>query len=594
MKTIKIVLFSLLSLAIFQVNAQNDQVEIRNVLTDYIRGTSEGKPSLLKDAFHSDLNLYSVNPDSTLKTWHGKDYISIFKEGQQRNRVGKILSMDIENNAATAKVEIQTPNKTFIDYFLLLKLSGQWKIIHKSYTERRSVLEQPQNSQEQNSTMNESLEAKLDSLFESTMNEQQIPGAAFIIVKDGKTFLKKGYGFNRLGEEINYINPDSTVFRIGSITKSFTALALLQQIDQNKLKLNENINRHLTEIQVPDTFNKFISPFHLLTHSAGFDELKGRRTFQESQRIPLNEFLKTRLNRIREPGEITAYSTYGIALSGLLIENLTNISLEKYMKENIWTPLGMHMTSINLPEEHSTITALGYEMHNNINIPQPWEWYHTFPASSINSTATDMGNYMLMLLNNGRFENNRILSENLTEKMLTQQLSLHPETDGFTLGLYERKWNGISSINHGGEMLGYSSYMTLLPEENIGIFVVHHHEGANLRFLAIETIINELIKNKPETLIKEKLQEDLTPFAGEYIWLSNCQTCPDSNDQTNFRLNINDDHTLSGFNRTFYQVEPLLFKSIDGQRTMSFKKDQNGIIKYMSLGNINVFEKIQQ
>ncbi|GMN07280.1 hypothetical protein MTsPCn5_26690 [Croceitalea sp. MTPC5] len=438
-----------------------------------------------------------------------------------------------------------------------------------------------------------SLETKLDSLFQATMYEQRIPGAAIIVIKNGKTLLKKGYGFHRLGEEVNYVNPDSTIFRIGSITKSFTALALLQQIDSNTISLNTDVNRHLTSLQLAETFQIPITPFHLLTHSAGFDELGGRRVFNENEQIPLSNFLKTNLKRIRKPGKVTAYSTYGIALSGLLVQDITNAPLEAYMRANIWKPLGMNMTSIDLPEEHGVLTSLGYEMYNNINIPQPWEWYHTFPASSINSTVSDMGRYMRMLLNLGEIDGQRILSTELTKKMLTKQLSIHPDADGFTFGLYERKWNDILSISHGGEMLGYSSFMTLLPEENIGIFVVHHHEGTNLRYLAIETILNELVENKPKPVYAERIKSDLTPFTGKYIWLSNCQTCIDNDDQQSWELKANNDYTLSGFNRTFHQITPLVFKSTDGQRTMTFKKDNKGEVMFMSLGNINVFQKVK-
>ena len=437
------------------------------------------------------------------------------------------------------------------------------------------------------------LEAKIDSLFQKTMYDQRIPGAGIIILKDGKILMKKGYGFTRLGEEINYVNSDSTIFRVGSITKSFTALALLQQIDRNKINLEDDVNTYLSSLQVLKNFKKPITPYHLLTHSAGFDELGGRRVFNENEQITLADFLKTNLRRVREPGEITAYSTYGIALSGLLVQDLSNMELEEYLKTNIWEPLGMKMTSIDLPEEHGVITSLGYEMYNNINIPQPWEWYHTFPASSINSTVTDMGKYMQMLLNLGTLQDNSILSRDLTKRMLTKQLSIHPDADGFTFGLYERKWNGISSINHGGEMLGFSSIMTLIPEENIGIFVVHHHEGTNLRYLAIETVLKQLLETKSHTVRNKKLESNLSPFTGKYVWLSNCQTCSESNNQEKWEITSNNNNMLSGFNRIFYQVAPLLFKSTDGQRTMSFKKDKDGKVKYMSLGNINVFEKIE-
>lgn len=442
-----------------------------------------------------------------------------------------------------------------------------------------------------NKDLADKLELKLNTLFNKTMREQQIPGAAIIIVKDGKVLLKKGYGFTKLGEGIRHVDPDSTIFRIGSVSKSLTALSLLQQIDKNKINLHDNVNTHLTSFKIKDTYKTSITPFHLLTHSAGFDELKGRRVFDEENLIPLGIFLKDNLKRIRESGEVTAYSTYGIALSGLLVENVSGFSLENYMNEHIWKPLKMNMTSITISKKASPNVALGYELHNNINIPQPWEWYHTFPASSINSTVTDMGKYMMMLLNKGSFENQRILSENLTNKMLTQQAGLHPETDGFTFGLYKRKWNGISSVNHGGDMLGYSSFMSLVPEQSLGVFVVHHHEGTKLRHQAIQTVIDEIVgKSREEklTAVEEKINE----FAGKYIWLSNCQTCSAINTQKSWTLKANDDYTISGFNRKFYKTGPLVFKSTDGKRTMTFKKDKLGNIKYMSLGNVNVFQKL--
>jgi CubicO group peptidase (beta-lactamase class C family) len=88
------------------------------------------------------------------------------------------------------------------------------------------------------------LERELDSLFQHEMNEQRIPGAALIIVRGNEVLLKKGYGFTTPEEGMNFVNSDSTIFRIGSVTKSFTALALLQQIDEGKIKLNDDVNRY--------------------------------------------------------------------------------------------------------------------------------------------------------------------------------------------------------------------------------------------------------------------------------------------------------------------------------------------------------------
>ncbi|MEM6725325.1 MAG: nuclear transport factor 2 family protein [Bacteroidota bacterium] len=138
----KIILLALILAGLFyspvlSAQAKDKEKEaITSTLMHYIEGTSDGFPDRIKKAFHPDLNLYSVNADGTLKTWNGKDYISRFKPGVKNNRVGKILMIDRENDAATAKVEIKMGERLYIDYFLLLKLEGTWTIIHKSYTRK--------------------------------------------------------------------------------------------------------------------------------------------------------------------------------------------------------------------------------------------------------------------------------------------------------------------------------------------------------------------------------------------------------------------------------------------------------------------------
>lgn len=440
------------------------------------------------------------------------------------------------------------------------------------------------------------LERKIDSLISVRMSSDHIPGVAFILIKDGKILLKKGYGYARLGATKQAVDPDSTIFRIGSITKTFTATALLQLIDQKKVGLHRDVNTYLKSIQIPATFDKPVTPFHLLSHSAGFDELgKGRVVFDKTELIPLATFLKGRLVRVRPAGIVPAYSTYGIAVAGLLVEELSKLPLELYFKKNIWQPLGMTMTCLEIPAHLQSYVALGYEYENGTNIAQPWEWYHTFPASSINSTVADMGKYMQMHLNGGIFDKNVMLSAELAAKMQTQQISVHPKVDGFGLGYYAKKWPGATTFDHGGDMLGFSSYMLLSQAENLGVFIVHHHENASLRRDVIAAIMQHFHPTWVNSVPQETSHVAVTAssFAGEYRWLSTCITCPDADKPRPSKLTANADGTLSGFGRTFIQIEPLLFKSTDGERTMGFRKNKAGRIQYMSLGNVNVFEKIE-
>nr|WP_299000312.1 nuclear transport factor 2 family protein [uncultured Allomuricauda sp.] len=115
--------------------AQSELESINKVLYDYIEGTANGEPERLREAFDEDFNLYFVRNDS-LQKWSGKNYINNVKPGQKSNRIGRVLSIDFEGDAASAKVEILMPGpkRIYTDYFLLLKVDQKWKIIHKTFT----------------------------------------------------------------------------------------------------------------------------------------------------------------------------------------------------------------------------------------------------------------------------------------------------------------------------------------------------------------------------------------------------------------------------------------------------------------------------
>ena len=136
MVTIVIFLFFGLESNAQTENSKTEIEQITSTLMDYIEGTANGEPERLKKAFHTDFNLYTINNDS-LWIRSGEQYISNVKEGEKSNRIGRIISIDFEKDAATAKAEIIIPNwRIFTDYFLLLKYEGDWKIVHKSYTWR--------------------------------------------------------------------------------------------------------------------------------------------------------------------------------------------------------------------------------------------------------------------------------------------------------------------------------------------------------------------------------------------------------------------------------------------------------------------------
>jgi hypothetical protein len=133
-------LISIFSICFYSLKAQSvtkeqDIKQITAVLMDYIEGTANGEPERLRKAFHPDFKLYAVNEKDSLLIRSGEKYIQNIKPGEKANRVGKILFIDVEKDAAIAKAEILVPNwRVFTDYFLLMKYEGSWKIVQKSYS----------------------------------------------------------------------------------------------------------------------------------------------------------------------------------------------------------------------------------------------------------------------------------------------------------------------------------------------------------------------------------------------------------------------------------------------------------------------------
>ena len=133
-------LFILVLAFLPNLQAQSEFELISKTLTDYIEGSTNGQPDRLKKAFHPDLNLYYVK-NGEVAVWSGKAYIADTKEGEPTGERGKIISIDYENNAAVAKVEISHPKNPvpYIDYFMLLKTNGKWTIVHKMFTKRSTA-----------------------------------------------------------------------------------------------------------------------------------------------------------------------------------------------------------------------------------------------------------------------------------------------------------------------------------------------------------------------------------------------------------------------------------------------------------------------
>jgi CubicO group peptidase (beta-lactamase class C family) len=449
------------------------------------------------------------------------------------------------------------------------------------------------------------LEAFFDPIFAEQMEKLHIPGAAITVVKDGKIFFTKGYGYADL-EKKTPVAPDRTIFRVGSITKVFTATAMVQLAERRKIDLHDNVNKYLKDFNVPNTYPQPVTFTNLLTHTAGFDEISlGRKTTSPDKVIPLGEFLKTRLIRRRPPGELTSYSTYGISLMGYLVETISGTPFKQYLDKNIFKPLGMSRTSIGaVPVNLQPDLAIGYEYSGGAYRPLGFEYFHTYPASDINSTVTDMAHFMNAHLGNGRYGGARILSERAAQEMHRRQFTNDPRLIGFTYGFFEKRRNGVRAAEHGGMMDGFSDLMYLLLDEKVGIYVACNRETSGLQDRVKDEFLDRYFPAKERPKVAEptpQLREHLDHFTGKYRLDNYCHTCAEGERgyfPQAFDITANDDGTISFWGGRWRQVEPLLFRLVSGQLDTGevivlFREDQNGQIKYM-LNGTGVSEKLPE
>ena len=215
---------------------------------------------------------------------------------------------------------------------------------------------------------------------------------------------------------------------------------------------------YLDVAEVPNTYpGRPITLRHLLTHTAGFEErFTGSGARNAAGVEPLGEYVAAQMpTRVRPPGEVTAYSNYGMSLAGYIVQEISGMPYERYVEENILVPLGMESTTAAQPPAPKLRERLatGYEVEGVEPVAKHFEYLDDAPASTVSTTAADMARFMIAHLQNGRYGGlngeTRILEESTAKEMHERQFSNHPRLDGMAYGFYEQTINGERTIQYG-------------------------------------------------------------------------------------------------------------------------------------------------
>lgn len=373
----------------------------------------------------------------------------------------------------------------------------------------------------------ESVAAFFGSAFTVQQKDHEIVGAVVSVVHDGQVLFEAGYGFADL-ETRTLADPNQSLFRIASITKPFVWTALMQLVEQGRLSLDDPVDQYL-DFPIPATYPEPIRIRDLLTHTPGFEEQgTGGSARSVEDVVPLGEHLQAAMPaRVRPPGEHASYSNYGTALAAYIIERVTGESWSDYIDEHILAPLEMTSTntqlvmSADLKARHAT----GYKYSGGEFEATEYDYFKDLPAGHISTTANDMTRFMLMHLNGGSYNGERILSAETAIEMREPLFNPHPDIAPMLHGFYRSDRHGLVIFGHGGDVNQFHSNLTLIPEHNLGVFVSFNSDPAAIaRGNLVTAFIDHFFGGDYLRAAPEAYELDLEPYAGQYLPLRRNQS----------------------------------------------------------------------
>ncbi|WP_313804594.1 serine hydrolase domain-containing protein [Sphingobium sp.] len=316
-------------------------------------------------------------------------------------------------------------------------------------------------------------DAWLDGFLPYALQQADIAGAAVVIVKDGQVLTARGFGYADVAAR-KAVDPDLTLFRPGSVSKLFTWTAVMQLVEQGKIDLDADVNRYL-DFKIPPFRGRPITMRDLMTHTPGFGDVFKDGIRSTGDVPPLGAVLRRMLpDRIFAPGTTPAYSNYGCALAGYIVERVSGMPFNIYVEHNIFWPLGMAHSTFRqpLPPKLAPFMSKGYVIASQS--PQPFELVSIPPAGGLSASASDMAKFMMALLNHGA----GLMRPETARQMLAPTNVVLPGLNRMALGFYEQQVNGLSAVGHAGDLNRAHAYLWLLPAQNTGVFVVMNSAGA--------------------------------------------------------------------------------------------------------------------
>jgi CubicO group peptidase (beta-lactamase class C family) len=450
------------------------------------------------------------------------------------------------------------------------------------------------------------LEAFFDGIIPLQLERSDVAGATVLVMKDGKELLRKSYGFADVTKK-KPVDPETTMFRLASISKLFTWISVMQLMEQGKLDLDADVNTYL-DFQIAPAFGKPITLRNLMTHTGGFEEeVRDILLTDPKKAIPLRQYLiENQPHRIFPPGEVPAYSNYGVGLGGYIVQRASGEPFEQYVAEHIFQPLGMKHSSFDQPlaEGLSPFASDGYRSDTE-KPAVGFEIFSPAPAGGVSSTASDMGRFALALLNGGELEGRRILKSETLQAMWTKQFVASPALPPMCMGFYQTWRNGLHFIGHDGDLIAFHSMFLVEPKENLVLFISYNSAGSanKTRAEIVTSFADRYYPSSQKPDFQTIPLEELKAIEGAYEATRRAQTTKlslgnligqsDAKVDKDGVLKVDDFKDLRGHVRKWKPIGKDLWQDENDQRLMFTIRDSSGKIARIALNFPGVqFERV--
>lgn len=337
------------------------------------------------------------------------------------------------------------------------------------------------------------IETFTDSVVRTLMQRDHVLGATVAVVQGNTPLLVKGYGYDRLSPA-RRVDPNASMFRVGSVTKTFTWIVARQEIEAGRIQLDTPIGDYVPgDIFTEDGRYKPLTLRALMDHTAGFEDTSLGHLFQlNGTRIasPDSYFRRHKPRRVREPGQFSTYSNFGAALAATALSQTAKAKdVPSLMEARIFQPLGMDHTTLREPYAASTSpvdtlpVALSANLTRDLSDGFIWDgatykaqpFDHAIPMSGAlggTSTAKDMARLMSVMLANGQADGIQLYNSASAAAFRTPMLKEPEGYNGWASGLMIRTSpSGFVTYGHGGSTLWFNSNLIIVPEMNLGIFI---------------------------------------------------------------------------------------------------------------------------